>query len=70
VTIEDVLGIKDPEILEKMSDDELLNHFKLYLDITRPERVAPQKRMNPNANPIALIAANPKLDWSCVRTLA
>ena len=28
----------EPEVLEKMTDAELLEHFKPYLEVTRPER--------------------------------
>ena len=36
----------DAETLEKMSDEELKNHFSKYLDITRPER--PTARVSGN----------------------
>lgn len=37
MTIEDLLDIKDPSILEKMSDAELTSHLVQYLTHTRPE---------------------------------
>ena len=41
MTIEKLIEC-DAATLEAMSDAELLEHFKIYLDVTRPER-NPQK---------------------------
>lgn len=38
MTIEELLECS-PEILEKMSDAELLKHFEPFLNVTRPERI-------------------------------
>ena len=36
MTLEELLDCS-PDVLEKMTDDELLEHFKQYLPVTRPE---------------------------------
>lgn len=37
MTIEQILGLESPEQIEKMTDAQLLEYFKPYLNITRPE---------------------------------
>ena len=55
MTIERLIDCSADE-LEAMSDAELLEHFKQYLDVTRPER-AP-KQINKEQR---MVQANPKL---------
>jgi len=56
MTIEQLIAC-DAATLEKMSDQELLEHFKVMLDVTRPERqtVTNQKKEQ------QLKITNPKL---------
>ena len=55
MTLEEILQF-DAEKLEAMTDEELLEHFKIYLDVTRPERQTPIVREQQK-----VLAANPKL---------
>lgn len=45
MTIQELLGC-DADTLEKMSDKELEAIFAPFLDVTRPDRVMKQERVN------------------------
>jgi hypothetical protein len=40
MTLEQLLDCEDPEFWEKLTDDQLLEYFKPYLTVTRPELAA------------------------------
>ena len=46
MTLEQLLDC-DAVTLEAMTDEQLLTHFKPFLNVTRPE-LAPKKRTNPD----------------------
>lgn len=56
MTIEQLIGC-DADTLEKMSDQDLLQHFEKYLNVTRPER-QPERTTKAAQT---MIKANPKL---------
>lgn len=57
MTIEALLDC-DATTLAKMTDAELLEHFKIYLDVTRPERAATAPQATKERN---ILVSNPKL---------
>ena len=55
MTLEQLI-VCDAATLEKMTDTELLEHFKPYFPLTRPEMATPQIRKEQQ-----MLATNPKL---------
>lgn len=58
MTIEQIVECS-AEQLEKMSDEELLEHFKKYLDVTRPERIT-RKQTTMYQEPVAPVSIEKK----------